>query len=53
MELELDLFKQDIPIPVYFALEDSNLLELHEILSATAERERDSSVASCTYDECT
>ncbi len=48
MELELNLLKQDVPIPVYFALEDGNLLELHEILSATAEREKDSSVASCT-----
>lgn len=46
MALELELFNQEVPIPVYFAWEEDELLELHDILTTTAEREKDSSVAS-------
>ena len=49
MALESELFQLEVSIPVYFVWEDGNLLELHEILTTTAEREKDSSVASCTY----
>lgn len=49
MALESELFKLEIPIPVYFAHEDKDLLELYEILTTTAEKEKDSSVASCQY----
>ena len=44
--LEVELFKAEVPIPVYFSWEDSELLELYNILTTTAEREKDSSVAS-------
>ncbi len=44
--LELELLKLEVPIPVYFTWEDGELLELHEILTATAEKEKDSSVAT-------
>lgn len=44
--LEVELFKLEVPIPVYFAWEDEELLELYAILTTTAQREKDSSVAS-------
>lgn len=47
--LEAELFKADIPIPVYFVEENRELTDLHEVLSRTAEREKDSSVASCKF----
>lgn len=47
--LESELFKLEIPIPVYFSHEDKDLLELYEILTTTAEKEKDSSVASLIF----
>ena len=36
-----------IAIPVYFALEEDTLDDIHDSLSNTAEREKDSTVTSC------
>lgn len=47
--LEVELFKLEVPIPVYFAWEDEELLELYAILTTTAQREKDSSVASMMF----
>ena len=44
--LELELFKHEVPIPVYFVWEDEELLELYEILTTTAKRDKQSSVTS-------
>ena len=50
--LEFELFRQEVPIPVYFAWEDGDLSELYHILTTTAEREKDSSVVSSKLSCC-
>lgn len=45
--LEAEIFKLEIPIPVYFVEENEELGDLHDVLRSSAEREKESSVASC------
>ena len=43
--LEHDLLSSEVPIPVYFALEGPELVEIHERISESTERDKHSSVA--------
>ena len=45
-ELEAELFELNVPIPIYFALEDAELEEIHDNLAVSANREKNSTVAA-------
>ncbi len=46
MELEEELMAEDMPVPVYLAWEDEQLLEIHSQAVRLAEMESNSSVAA-------
>lgn len=47
--LEQDLLSSEVPIPVYFALESPELGEIHDRITDSAERNKDSSVAGSMH----
>jgi hypothetical protein len=48
-ELEQSILGLNIPIPVYFAVEDDTLSEIHDSLSSTALAEREASVTASLW----